>query len=63
MLSGTQVFMTQHFAHTFDGHAIGECYGGCKSVAGDMERKFFVNLTNCGNFFEIGIHLLVAQNW
>ena len=63
MLSCFEVFMPQHLGNTFDRNTVGKCDSSGEGMPGDVECQFFVDSTNIGDFFQVRVHFLIAENW
>ena len=61
-LRSFDIRMPEHFADRLDRYAIGKGNSGCESVPGNMEGQVFLYAAHVGNLFQIGVHLLVAQD-
>ena len=61
MLCGAKVFMSEHFTDTLNRHTVGQRDRSGECMSGDMEREFFVDFAAIGDFFQVRIHLLIAE--
>jgi hypothetical protein len=63
MLGGFQIPVTEHFANGFQRDAVAQGNGCSESVPGNMESQVFGNSAAICNFLQVGVHLLITQNW
>ena len=60
MLGRLQISVSEHFAYGFDRDAIAQSNGCRESMPGNVESQVFGNSAAIGDFFQIGVHLLIC---
>ena len=54
--------MTEHLADRLDGNAVRESNGGSEGMPCQVESQVLLYAAHVGDLFQIGVHLLVAQD-